>query len=402
MSTRAERFDQWIRSDFVELNTELEELYFSRDGRGTPGTVGAELRQCLHDKGHAHIVALREEGNTDEGFRLTYELLGNVGLYMGACRRHEVHMLSKAEGQTLHDASALALQMSASLGVAPRLGSSHLSTENRAINGVHKSFTLLADERLFLDFSTRGIFAYKRAADALTKTLKLGITHPVTGDLLAAVRRALEDVAASNDHLFEEVDRDRFFNCVRPYYQSYFVGQREYRGTNVSDFAGINVLDLLLGLCKAEDTDYSQLLMDKIPYLLPTDQERLRYCMRQESLMDQILACLKTGEEKGEYFEHNVQLFLHACDAMGKTAVQHYDQLLRRFIQEPTEALGQAKIDSRQVSGSPLEMPMVTLKKIRDLRMAAPRDDIDSRHKDLHTIREALGLQVDSGEPVNS
>ena len=33
MRTRAEQFDHWIRTSFVALNTELEELYFAQQDR---------------------------------------------------------------------------------------------------------------------------------------------------------------------------------------------------------------------------------------------------------------------------------------------------------------------------------------------------------------------------------
>ena len=33
MTSRAEAFEQWIRTSFVEMNTELEELYFAQSDR---------------------------------------------------------------------------------------------------------------------------------------------------------------------------------------------------------------------------------------------------------------------------------------------------------------------------------------------------------------------------------
>ncbi len=217
MSANADRFEEWIRSSFVEINSELEDLYFAQDDRSDITAVGAGLRQLLHDEGRAHIVELHNEGNTDEGFERAFALLGNVGLYMGACRRHEITEPSREQTSPLIEASGLAMHIGASLGVTPRFATSHLSTHNLARNGVYRSFTTLSDECLFLDFNTRGIFAYKRAADALVRTVPLGITHPVTGDLLLAARQALEDVAAYNEQLFDQLDPARFFYSVRPY-----------------------------------------------------------------------------------------------------------------------------------------------------------------------------------------
>ncbi|MFT4766938.1 MAG: hypothetical protein ACI8RN_000062 [Glaciecola sp.] len=391
MSVNAERYDDWIRSSFIEINSELEELYFAQGDPADVSLGGKNRRKLLHDEGREHITGLHNEGNTDEGFEAAFALLGNVGLYMGACRRHEITEPSREQSSPLIEASGLALHIGASLGVAPRFATSHLSTHNLARDGVYRSFTTLKDEFLFLDFNTRGIFAYKRAADALARTVPLGITHPVTGDLLLAARHALEDVARYNEQLFEQLDPARFFYSVRPYYKPYRVGKSEYRGANAGDFAGINEIDLLLGLCQAEDPSYSQLLVDKFLYMMPEDQARLRDCMRRESLMDQILLGLQSPQSCGVYFEQNAQLFLEVCEAHGHAASQHHNQLVQRFIEQPSSALDQKHLAHITASGPPLEVLMAALQKLRDLRTAAPRDDIRSRHKDIASIRAAVG-----------
>lgn len=394
MNTHSERFDDWIRSGFIDINTELEELYFVEQDRAAIAPAGAELRQALHDQGREYVLALHAEGNTDEGFEHAFDLLGNVGLYMGACRRHDITEPSREQTSPLLEASGLAMHIGASLGVVPRFATSHLSTHNLARRGVYRSFTRLADEFLFLDYNTRGIFAFKRAADALVRTMQLGITHPVTGDLLRAAKQALDDVAAYNEALFEQLDTERFFYCVRPYYKPYRVGRIEYRGANAGDFAGINEIDLLLGLCQAEDPSYSQLLVDKFLYMLPEDQLRLRDCMRRESLMDRILQHLDHPETTGPHFEHNATLFLEVCAAHGRTAEQHHNQLVSRFIAQPSAQLSAEHRVHITASGPPLEVLMASLQKLRDLRTAAPRDDIRSRYKDLQRIHSALGTRA--------
>ena len=394
MSVNAQRYDDWIRSSFIEINSELEALYFAQDDPADVSQSGSKLRQLLHDEGRAHITGLHKEGNTDEGFEAAFSLLGNVGLYMGACRRHEITEPSREQSSPLIEASGLALHIVASLGVTPRFATSHLSTHNLARNGVYRSFTKLKDEFLFLDFNTRGIFAYKRAADALARTVPLGITHPVTGDLLTAARQALEDVARYNEQLFAQLDPARFFYSVRPYYKPYRVGKAEYRGANAGDFAGINEIDLLLGLCQAEDPSYSQLLVDKFLYMMPEDQARLRDCMRRESLMDQILEGLKSPQSSGAYFEENARIFLTVCEAHGRTASQHHNQLVERFIEKPSSALDEKHLSHITASGPPLEVLMAALQKLRDLRTAAPRDDIQSRYKDIAAIRAAFGISA--------
>lgn len=251
MTIKTENFDRWIRGDFVRLNTELEELYFASDDPQKVEGTGEDIKTQLVEDGKAFIVELLKEGNTDEGFDAGFDLLGNVGFYMAACRRHEITEPSRETKSPLVEASALSMQLGASLGVVPRFASAHLETHNKAINGVYKTFTSLEDEATFIDYNTRAALSYIRASEALLRTLPLGVSHPITADLLKTATTALQDVVRSNNELFEKLDVSRFFYCVRPYYKTHRVGLHEYRGANAGDFAGINVIDLLLGLCRA-------------------------------------------------------------------------------------------------------------------------------------------------------
>lgn len=119
-------------------------------------------------------------------------------------------------GPHLAGASALSLQLGASLGVVPRFASAHLETHNRASNGKYKSFTHLDDEKLFLEYNTRGVFAFIRAAEALLHILPLGISHPITYDLLNVAKRALDDMVINNEELFNTLDTERFFTMCGP------------------------------------------------------------------------------------------------------------------------------------------------------------------------------------------
>jgi len=82
-------------------------------------------------------------------------VLGSVGMYLGALRRHELTNPSREQRSPFPEASSLALHVGASLGMAPRFATSHLATHNRAHAGIRKSFTSLADEFLFIDENTR-------------------------------------------------------------------------------------------------------------------------------------------------------------------------------------------------------------------------------------------------------
>src|SRR5664279_3526205 len=88
--SNAEQFEHWIRTSFVEMNTQLENLYFSNSDRAKVIGCGDSIKAALRDEGNKQVVALLAEGNTGEGFDSAYGVLGSVGLYMGALRRHEL------------------------------------------------------------------------------------------------------------------------------------------------------------------------------------------------------------------------------------------------------------------------------------------------------------------------
>jgi len=389
MTNNVTAFDNWIRTSFVEMNTELENLYFAQQEPSRVEGVGDDIKQALLEEGRSLIGNLLEEGNTDEGFDRGFDLLGNVGFYMAACRRHDLTEPSRERKSPLVEASALALQLGASLGLTPRFATSHLATHNKASNGVYKSFTSLPDEYCFIEYNTRGVLDYKRAADAVLRLLPLGISHPVAYDMLMVAKDALRDVIAHNNALFEQLDTDRFFYSVRPYYKTHRVGLHPYRGANAGDFAGINIIDLLLGLCRADDPYYSQLLVDKFLYMMPEDQAMLRDCMRRQSLLNDFLADLDRHSDK-PWFQKNARAFLEACEAHGETAAQHHNQLVSRFIEAPAEKLPEEALTNLTASGPPLAVLLKSLERLRDARLAAEREDICSRYADIQRLKASL------------
>ena len=390
MTVRSRAMDTWIRTEFKDINSKLEELYFSSPERTPLGSVGAALKQQLVEQGTALIAGLLTEGNTDEGFDSGFELLGNVGFYMASCRRHEITEPSRETRSPLHEASALAMQLGASLGVVPRFASCHLETHNQAVNGVYKTFTGLEDERIFLDYNTRSVFAFIRASEALRQCLPLGVSHSVTYDLLLSAKAALEAVLSYNQTLFEKLDIDRFFYCVRPYYRPHRVGLHEYRGANAGDFAGINVIDLLLGLCQADDPYYSQLLVDKFLFMRPEDQLVLRDCMRRTSLMDSFVAEAAAHSHE-PWFQRNLDMFLQVCHAHGQTALQHHEQLVNKFIEKPADDAALSNTEGLTASGPPLPVLLKSLRKLCDMRRAADvQGAFRTRHQDVEMLRGCL------------
>ncbi len=389
MSNNADAFEHWIRTSFVQMNTELEELYFAQDDRSRVVGVGDGIKHALRDEGHMHVTALRAEGNTGEGFDSAFGVLGNVGMYLGAMRRHELTNPAREERSPFPEASSLAVHCGASLGMAPRFATAHLTIHNRALAGVRKSFTSLEDEFLFIDENTRGILSLQRAADALTGIVHLGVSSPAADVMFEAAKQSLLEVMRANRRLMERLDVERFFHSVRPYYKPYRVGRQEYRGANAGDFSGINELDLLLGLCRANDPYYGQLLVDKLLFMLPGDQARLKDCMARRSLMDELLELLPEHAASA-WFRRNARAFLEVCDLFGRTAVQHHDELVRRFIEAPAARLGEEESRSLTASGPPLPVLLRSLEVLRDLRVAADRRDIATRHADLARLRAAV------------
>ena len=389
MTAHAAAFDRWIRTSFVEMNTTLENLYFAQEDRARVEGVGDTIKGELRDAGRVHVRNLLAEGNTDDGFDSAFGVLGNVGLYLGAMRRHELTNPAREERSPFAEASALALHVGASLGMAPRFATAHLATHNSAVAGVRKSFTALPDEFLFIDENTRGILSLQCAADALRRIVPLGVSSAVADVLFETARQALHGVLRFNQRLFARLDVERFFYCVRPYYKPYRVGRQEYRGANAGDFSGINELDLLLGLCRASDPYYAQLLVDKMLFMLPEDQARLRACMTYRSLMDEFLAVIDSSSGE-DWFQANASAFLEVCGLFGQTAVQHHDLLVKRFIEAPAARLEPAHLAGLTASGPPLPVLLRWLETLRDLRSAAPREDLATRHRDLQRIRNAL------------
>jgi hypothetical protein len=389
MSNNAEAFEHWIRTSFVQMNTELEELYFGQEDRSRVIGVGDGIKHALRDEGQAHVIALRAEGNTGEGFESAFGVLGNVGMYLGALRRHELTNPAREERSPFPEASSLAIHCGASLGMAPRFATAHLTIHNRARAGLRKSFTSLADEFLFIDENTRGILSLQRAADALTGIVHLGVSSPVADVMFDAAKHSLGEVIRANGRLMTRLDVERFFHCVRPYYKPYRVGRQEYRGANAGDFSGINELDLLLGLCRANDPYYGQLLVDKMLFMLPGDQARLKDCMARKSLLDELLELLP-AHAGTDWFQRNAGSFLEVCDLFGQAAAQHHDQLVKRFIEQPAKRLGEEQSQGLTASGPPLPVLLRSLEVLRDLRVAADRRDIATRRQDLQRLRAAL------------
>ena len=389
MSAAADKFDRWIRSSFVEMNTALEELYFAQEDPAQIEGAGDKIKAELLKDGQALIAPLVKEGNTDRQFDVAFDVLGNLGLFLGALRRHELTNPEREAESPFRDCSALGMHIAASIGVVPRFATAHLTTHNRAVNGVQKSFTSLADERLFIDYNLFGILGYKRAGTALMRIPPMGVSAPAAAMLLEEAKEALEQVAFNNKALFDKLDVARFFFCVRPYYKPYRVGKEIYRGANAGDLAEINQIDLLLGLCRGNDPHYAQILEEKILYMMPDDQSGLRKCLGMRPLLDEFVELAATSSAE-PWFQKNAKLFLEVCDAHGRTAAQHQNMLVRKYIENPADGVSARHLKQITASGPPLPSLIKSLQHLRDLRMAAPRDDIETAHDKIASLRSLI------------
>ena len=389
MPSISDEFEHWIRSDFVEINTALEELYFQLEHRDAVCGVGIPLKEQLRKQGENLVARLAKEGNTNDGFDNAFGVLGNLGLFLASLRRHELTNPDRESASPFAGASALGMHIASSLGVVPRFATGHLTTHNRAVNGTIKSFTTLPDELLFLEYNARGVLSYKRAAESLLQLVPLGISSPLADLLLKNAAAGLRDVLVHNKKLFDRLDVDRFFYNVRPYYKPYRVGSLVYRGANAGDFAGINVIDLLLGCCRANDPNYSQILVEKMLFMVPADQLVLKDCLRHRSFLDEFLS-VSEDESKQSWFQTNAALFVEVCELHGKAAAQHHNMLVSRFIEGPVDNSPPQNLEQITASGPPLPVVLRSLERLRDLRMAAGNSEFETRHQDVSRLKSLL------------
>jgi Domain of unknown function (DUF1864) len=74
----------------------------------------------------------------------------------------------------------------------------------------------------------------------------------------------------------------------------------------------------------------------------------------------------------------------------GQSAAQHHDGLVKRFIESPAANLSAQGLEGITASGPPLPVLLRSLEVLRDLRLAADRRDIATRHDDLAKLRRVV------------
>ena len=376
--TAHDQFDRWLRHEFVDLNTELEQAYFAARSEILHRPDLEVIKQTIARNGAKLIAQIVEDGTTPGDARERYQLLGAVGFYLGACRRHGVDV---PEHELVE---SLANLLGTSLGVAPRYVFAHQCLYD------YRTFTALDDERVFVTNNGLGVLAYQRAANALRRVPAMGVSSPLAAYLLNDARAALDDVLRSNRTLSETLDVDRFFLNIRPYFKPYRVGGVEYRGANAGDFAAINEIDLLLGLCAAHDPLYQHVLTEKYAYVPPEDQALLRTAGTGASLLDLFLREAATGPVTAQ-LRANAERFLAVCRAHGAAYTFHHHQLVKPFLEAPAKHAPQERVDDITASGPPLDVVLSGLQRLSDLRAALDRPGmVVTARASLNKLREVI------------
>lgn len=364
--------DAWNRGEFRELNTLLEEAYFKERTLLIENDPTLEsMKRRLLDGGRDRVTAVLADSIGLPTGDDAYELLGLVGFFMAACRRHEIAMPDGGDSSPLTEASALTMRLGIELGVAPRFVSGHQAFFNRAVAGRYRSFTLLEDEVVFLSHNGLGSIAYQQAGESLKRVARLGVSNPMATYVLREAKRALEDVLAFNRSLSERLSVERFFFNIRPYYKTYRVGSVDYRGANAGDFAAINEIDLLLGLCSLDDPFYQDLVASKAPFMPPDDQEQLRRTARIEPLISRFLNELAT--DPSDALVENARVFIKVCRAHGEAYGYHHDRLVEGFLVAPAVSTPPQRRADLTASGPQLSAVVSGLERLRDLRAARNR-----------------------------
>jgi Domain of unknown function (DUF1864) len=102
------------------------------------------------------------------------------------------------------------------------------------------------------------------------------------------------------------------------------------------------------------------------------------------------LLALAKQHSSADWFQQNARAYLEVCDLFGQTAALHHDALVKRFIEEPAQDIETRHLAGITASGPPLSVLLRALEVLRDLRTAADRNDIPTRHTDLATLRKLV------------
>jgi hypothetical protein len=364
------QLDHWLRGEFVRINTALEEAYFAERIDVISGRPGIDaLRRQLLQQGGPLMEKLADMPALPEHPHASYRLLGLIGHYLAACQRHEAP-LSDQEGAR-QAAWTVSKRIGDALGVVPRFVFAHQSLFNEAIAGRFRTFTSLPDEELFIRLNALGVFAYYRAAEALRGVANIGVTSAVATYLFEQAETALADVLRFTQDLAKQLDVDRFFFNIRPYFKTYPVNGVDYRGANAGDFSAINEIDVTLGLCRMSDPFYAAIVREKSGHVPPDDQQVLRSLDRRRSLA-RMFEDDRDAHGATPEWKANAARFLAVCKMHGAAYAFHHQRLVKAYVEAPSKTASSAHTAGVTSSGPPLNDVMAMLQRLVDLRTARP------------------------------
>jgi hypothetical protein len=379
MNTALDRLDDWLRGDFVVINTQLEEAYFASRVDVISGRpeLDALKSRLLREGGRLidHVAAAPLPGDA----RAQYRILGLVGHYLAACQRHEADVSNREACRA--GSWDISTRIGDALSVTPRFVFAHQSLFNEAAGGRFHTFTSLPDEEIFLRFNALAVLGYRRAANALRDVADMGVSNPVASYLFEDAKAALGDVLRFNQQLGQQLDVDRFFFNIRPYFKSYKVNDIEYRGANAGDFAAINEIDVILGVCQMSDDFYRSVVEEKRRHVPPDDLPLIAALTARRSLLNLFVRELDSIGATSAW-QTNAALFVDVCKAHAGAYAVHHQRLVKGFLEKPAMAAPTAHGSGVTSSGPPLDQVITMLQRLLDLR--------SMRHPDLARIQQAL------------
>jgi hypothetical protein len=370
MGDPVDDLDRWLRGNFVRLNTALEEIYFAERIdviSGRPDTDALKLQ--LLEQGGPLMERLADMPTLPADAHASYRLLGLIGHYLAACQRHEAALSDPGGGRQA--AWTVSSKIGNALGVVPRFVFAHQSLFNEAAGGVYRTFTSLPDEEIFIRYNALGVFAYYRAAEALRGIANAGVSSVVAAYLFDQAEAALNDVLRFNQELAKQLNVERFFFNIRPYFKTYRVGDTDHRGANAGDFSAINEIDVTLGLCSMSDPFYAAVVREKWRHVPPDDLEIMRTLDKRRSLAEMFRIDRERHGETPQW-QANAAKFLAVCKAHGAAYAFHHQRLVKAYVEAPSKTAASAHTAGVTSSGPPLEAVMGMLQRLTELRTARP------------------------------
>src|SRR5215204_3866259 len=101
LSDPVDQLDFWLRGEFIRINTALEEIYFAERIDVIRGRADVDaLKRELLQQGGPLMERLAAMPALPDDPHASYRLLGLVGHYLAACRRHEAFAAAGGSGGT--------------------------------------------------------------------------------------------------------------------------------------------------------------------------------------------------------------------------------------------------------------------------------------------------------------